>query len=309
MTTEAVALPPPLPSAPAEDLHRVDHGKVIPNLVAAGLMLLLGVWLFVSDLFAAGDMLFHGALALPVLGLFVGLFSLVAHYLAIVPVRFLVGANLAILLRAAFGYPLNLFMANTPASIVASGLFVMFAAWYLVSTMRGDCRIMQRPWFRWRHLCLTGGILVVLLVVSVPYLIGGHVRALQNLIGDYLRIDPRGISLVERVLEKDGHRIHLIGMMHIGQRDYYEKLKARIAKKPKGTRIILQEGVKDREKILPTSFASGKLYSQVAKRLGLEMQGRLDTGGSAAALEDEEERKAVWEELGVRFHNADMDVL
>lgn len=304
----AALSPPPLPTGSAEESHRLGHGKVLSNLVAAALMLLLGIWLVVSDLKVPGDMLFQGSAALPVLALFVAAFSVFGHFLAVVPVRFLVAANLVVLLRAGFGYPLSLVLSNTSASITASFVVVIFASWYLVSTVRGVHRLAQRPWFRWKHLLLTGLILFCFLLGSVPYLIGGNVRALQNLFGDYIRIGPGGISLVERVLEKGGSRVHLIGMMHIGEGDYYAELKARIAEDPEGTRVVLQEGVRDIEGILPKSFASGSFYGNIARKLGLEMQGRLDTGGPVAAADEEQERTAAWEALGVHFHDADVDI-
>ncbi len=300
--------PPPLPGEGGARESTRATGKVRVNQLAAGGMLLCAIWLVAADLTVAGDMLFQGSAALLVLALFVAAFSLVGHVLAVIPIRFLVGANLVVLLRAGFGYPLSLVLGNTPAAITASFVVLAFAVRYLVVVTGNSSRIMHRPWFTWKHLVQTGVIFFFLLLVSLPYVVGGNIRALQNLFGDYIRIGPSGVSLVERVFEKQGHRVHLIGMMHIGKADYYAELKTRIAQQPEGTRVILQEGVRDREEVLPRHFTSGSLYRTIAAQLGLEMQGRLDLGGPGANLAEEEERKAAWQALGVHFHEADVDI-
>jgi hypothetical protein len=111
-------------------------------------------------------------------------------------------------------------------------------------------------------------------VLSLPVLGIGYVWALGNLVGDYVRIDLGGVHLVERVLEKDGQRIHLVGMMHVGEGAFYQELGQRLHAPPAdgGKRLVLTEGVSDREGILPTDFASGKTYQKWAKMLGLESQ-------------------------------------
>ena len=85
----------------------------------------------------------------------------------------------------------------------------------------------------------------------------GHRRstfagAAQNLLGDYLRISPKGVSLVERVFRKGDQKVYLIGMMHIGQSSFYDDLDARIAAPVEGggKRLVLTEGVADGQGIL-----------------------------------------------------------
>lgn len=277
------------------------------NLLLGVLMFLLSFWMLVADVSISGDMLFQGSMSFPLLSLFVMMFSLLAHFLAIVPMRYLIVINLCMILRSGFGYPLNHLLSNTQASIMASAGVTLCSVWYLRSVFYDD-EIGQRPWFRWKHLGLTGLALFLLLIISIPYMTLGSIVAMQNLFGDFIQVTPKGISLKERVYENDGHRTHLIGMMHIGDESFYEEIKARLGEKPEGRRVVLQEGVRDRKHILPNLADLGRFYHNISSELGLKMQGRLDGAKKRESKKDRGQRLEELSSKGILFINADIDI-
>jgi hypothetical protein len=122
--------------------------------------------------------------------------------------------------------------------------------------------------------------------------------------GHYVQISWGGISLVERVFEKDGQSVHLIGMMHIGDGSFYNDLNERMRTTPSvGKRIILTEGVADAQELLPAGFKSGQTYAKLARSLGLQPQ----NAPTEPDLRDAEPQVPV-EIPGVTFQNADIDV-
>ena len=78
-----------------------------------------------------------------------------------------------------------------------------------------------------------------------------------------------------------------------------------MSKSINGKRVVLSEGVSDKENLLPESFASGNTYGKWAKRLGLKVQ-----NGERREMSEEEieERNRRWEARGIEFINADIDV-
>ena len=310
-------VPPPLPVEPIEP----SRNKVLLNTTCASILTLLSALLLKFDFGVGGDMLFQTPLALILIGIFLAVFTILGHWVAVVPKRFLLGLNAAVLVRSAFGYPFNAFLENTPACRITSAILLIVSILYLVVSLRGQIAIPVRPWFRWKHVAVTGVALLGFGLLSIPFAFGGCLKAFQNVMGDYIVVSPAGISLVERVFEKDGHKVHLVGMMHIGEADFYNDLNKRLASAPDGTRLVLTEGVGDKNNLLPKSFGSGDLYGKFAKEFDLQLQDRLDLGlpgersrggghgnPKPADPETEEERAARFLELGVVFQNADMDI-
>ena len=277
------------------------------NLVLAIMMSLLSLWLLTADLSVTGDMLFQGSSSFLFLSLFVMMFSVLAHFLAIIPIKYLVTINSCLILRSSFGYPLNHFLSNTQASILASLCVMLCSSWYLLSVLRDD-QVGRRPWFRWKHFGLTGLVLFLLLMITVPFMVAGSMVAMENLFGDFMFVTPKGISLRERVYEKGDHRTHLIGMMHIGDESFYDEVKTRLGEKAEGRRVVLQEGVRDRDHILPDAASLGRFYHNISRELGLKMQGRLDGSKKRDSREESIERINELKAKGISFMNADMDI-
>jgi hypothetical protein len=73
--------------------------------------------------------------------------------------------------------------------------------------------------------------------------------------------------------------------MHIGDGTYYRDLKERMnADQPAGgRRLVLMEGVSDRNQLLPKDFAKGNTYANLAAALGLEAQQSLEPSVPAGA--------------------------
>jgi hypothetical protein len=122
-----------------------------------------------------------------------------------------------------------------------------------------------------------------------------------------VRLTPQGIQLTERIFEKDGRRVHLIGMAHIADGGFYDALNSSLAEPIEGRRLVLLEGVSDREKILPQSFASGETYRAMAEKLGLAEQA-LGFAMQSDKPDDGKNTIEAWAERGVDFQRADIDV-
>jgi hypothetical protein len=247
---------------------------VLLNAIVAGLLVLFGIWMTVADFSHRGDLLFQSSASFLIASLFVSLLYLALIGVAALPKRMIIGLNLVLLCRMAMGFPLNGWLGNTVGSRVMTVAFLVLALVYLWQSVGREKRVGVRPWFDGRHSIVAGVSWVLVSVLSLPVLGIGYVWALGNLVGDYVRIDLGGVHLVERVLEKDGQRIHLVGMMHVGEGAFYQELGKRLHAPPAdgGRRLVLTEGVSDREGILPSDFASGKTYQKWAKMLGLESQ-------------------------------------
>jgi hypothetical protein len=297
--------PPPLPQAGD------DKGKVWLNAIVAGLLVLLAVWMAVADFSHRGDLLFQSSSSYLMAALFLGMLYLVLIGVAALPKRMIIGANVLLLCRMAMGFPLNSWLGNTAAARLVTAAFLVLSLVYLWQSLRRTSCVSARPWVEGRHSILAGGSWVLFCVLSLPMLGLGYVSALHNLVGDYVRIGVGGVNLVERVFHKDGQRIHLVGMMHVGEGAYYEELAKRMHAPPAdgGKRLVLTEGVSDRNRILPQKFASGKTYEEWANLLGLKSQKEL--GGEGPARERSEGWAALPMESqhpDIVWRNADADV-
>jgi len=269
--------------------------------------------LFISDLRYPGDALFQSSVPLVVVGLFLFVYSLVAHFIAVMPKRFVLATNLLLCLRAAYGFPFSRFLQNTPACVITSGLLLAVSVVYLIAAKRRELRMPIRPWASWKHTLIVALIGVVMMLGLIPVIFSGLTQAVKNLMGDYFVIHRGGVNLVERVYEKDGQKVFLIGMMHIGHGEFYTDLQRRLITTPEGSskRLILTEGVRDESSLMP-SLSTGESYGGFADQFGLQVQGRLDgySGHGAETLTEEgsNEHLAGLAERGIVFENADIDI-
>jgi hypothetical protein len=129
----------------------------------------------------------------------------------------------------------------------------------------------ERPAFSLVHslvaLCVfvLGGTALVLAYLPLWVL-----TSIQTMTEGFVRLDATGISLADRVYERDDERVRLVGMMHIGESDAYEAVVESMA----GPRsVVLTEGVTDRDLLLE----EGLSYEGVASALGLDTQRSLET--------------------------------
>lgn len=109
----------------------------------------------------------------------------------------------------------------------------------------------------------------IVLVMGVGVMtMGGYLwgigAVLEQQAGGYLDFTWSDVRVREDVFEKDGRRVYLVGMIHIGEPDFYARIKADMPKDA----LFLTEGVSDRKKLL----TGGLDYRNAARVLGLEAQ-------------------------------------
>lgn len=256
--------PPPLPSAPS-------NSQAL-NVAVATILVLLSLWTMVADLRFPVDMLLQTSASSVVLALFVGAWLLLSVITAVFPKRVVIAASILVTLRMGLGWPLNHWLGNTTSSQITSVIIFLGSCAYLIASLKHWRVLTNRPGFRLRHFAVMLAFWLIFNVASlIPFGLG-MIQGLDNFAGSYVDISIQGVTLKERVFEKDDKRIRLTGMVHIADPSFYKNLAHRIPPVPPERHLVLTEGVSDRDGILPESFASGQTYARLAKKLGLEPQ-------------------------------------
>ena len=111
---------------------------------------------------------------------------------------------------------------------------------------------------------LAGGLLG--LPAFVLFLVASGLTYIQVATQSFVSFDLEGVSMSERQYRLGSKRIDLIGMMHIGEGDAYDRLFESFAVEDA---VVLEEGVTDDQRILERTLS----YDKVALGLGLETQG------------------------------------
>lgn len=286
--------------------------KIILNVIVAGILTVFAGWITITDFSHSGDLLFQTSPSSLLAGLFASFVLFVLIVVAALPKRMIIGANLLLLMRCSMGFPLNLWLANTPAARISTIAFLVLSLGYLFMSLVKACRLPSRPWVQGKHSAIAAVAWVLVTILSVPAFVIGYVAATRNFLGDYLDVSLSGVELVERVFEKDGQKVHLVGMMHVGDGTYYRDLKRRMhASPPAGQRrLVLTEGVSDRDRILPADFANGNTYERWAKLLGLESQKSLGPSESPRSTPQDLSSPEPGEpaDSNITWQNADGDI-
>lgn len=120
--------------------------------------------------------------------------------------------------------------------------------------------------FRWGHLA---GFVVANVLVLAPavaaYLVVCASLAVDHLSGGFLDLSTTGLTARAKAYTRgDGRTIHLIPMMHVGERRFYQQ----VAESFPTNAVILLEGVTDRRNLLK----HGLSYNRMATSLGLAEQ-------------------------------------
>ena len=175
------------------------------------------------------------------------------------PAGFLVWASIC------GGFPLA-FVAPGNAMPILSGaqlvLAIALLAWRLLTPS-----LPERPAFSWSNLAISLGVAIVMFpFVIVCAALNGIGVAIETSTSGYVKLRPTGLMLEERQLEKDGHRVRLVSMMHIGEKNFYQSVLSSLP--AQGAAIVLLEGVSDREGLIRGRFS----YAKVATLLGLTSQ-------------------------------------
>lgn len=237
--------------------------------------------------------------------LFLILWFSLAHFVSIFPKRILFPCLFLAMSRVAIGFPLNLWMPNNLACMIVSGSLALVTGIYFLGSLFSFLKLEQRRWFQFKHSSIVFCFGIAMAVASIPIGITGFVASAKNFLGDYTRFSLNSISLLERVFMRDGKKVFLIGMMHIGDAEFFSTLDQRMREEFEGKRVILTEGVSDKNQILPADFKSGQTYGKWARKLGLEVQ---NSGESPLSPSQVAAHNRVLRERGIAFLNADIDV-
>ncbi|MFT5883159.1 MAG: hypothetical protein ACI9FG_001671 [Crocinitomicaceae bacterium] len=285
------------------------NSKTTLNIIVAVLLTVLGLWMTVADFSHQGDLIFQSSSSILISSLFVSALFLAGIVIAALPKRLVVGVNLLLLSRLAMGFPLNIWLDNTLASRVVTVAFLLISLAYLIVTLRRSEILRSRPWIQLKHTVIAVVAWVFIGILAIPILVTGYAYGTQNLLGRYTSITPAGVDLLETVFEKDGQKVHLVGMMHIGDGAYYSDLMERLNATPTSSRkrLVLTEGVSDRNKILPEDFAKGKTYERWAQLLGVESQKSLMSPAADTSTQFAEKSLPV-DNPAITWQNADIDV-
>jgi len=280
--------------------------KTAWNVLASLALFLSSLWMAIDDLRYPGEILFSmesGGMAW--LFLFLILWFFLAHFVSIFPKRILFPCLFLALSRVAIGFPLNLWMPNNLACIIVSGSLALVMGIYFLGSLFHFLKLDERRWFQFKHSAVVLGFGVAMAVAALPFGLTGYIASAKNMLGDYTRISLNSISLLERVFIRDGKKVFLIGMMHIGDADFFSTLDQRMREEIKGKRVILTEGVSDKNQVLPADFKSGQTYGKWARKFGLKVQ---NSNNAPSSTDQTDANNKLLAERGIAFLNADIDV-
>lgn len=175
------------------------------------------------------------------------------------PAAFLVWASIC------GGFPLA-FVAPGSAMPILSGAQLVLAIALLVWRLLTP-PLPERPAFSWQNLAISLGVAVVAFpFVIICAALNGIGVAIETSTAGYVKLRPAGLMLEERQFEKNGRRVRLVSMMHIGEKSFYQSVLSSLP--AQGAAIVLLEGVSDREGLIRGRFS----YAKVATLLGLTSQ-------------------------------------
>lgn len=124
----------------------------------------------------------------------------------------------------------------------------------------------DRPAFQLKNTLLFAAANLVLLPTAVGLLLASSAHLyLEQKSAGFMQIGADGLYLQERTYARDDQTIHLVAMIHIGSREYYEELSEYLRA---DDIVVLAEGVTD------TTGLIGKFpsYSKIADLIGLDTQ-------------------------------------
>ena len=166
----------------------------------------------------------------------------------------------------------------------------------------------EGPFFTPRNTLVFAAVNVVVLPIALVTLALYQANSYAaKATAGFVRVEPRGLYMTERVYRRDGRTIRLASMIHVGEKQYYQE----VARLPvSGRAIVLAEGVTDRKGILKNKFD----YGQVAKYLGLTSQekmlfsGRVVDEKTLDAPQPQEGGKGEGEAGAIDILRADVDL-
>lgn len=145
--------------------------------------------------------------------------------------------------------------------LLAGGLLLFHRRWRLTPPK------VDAPGFSWPAFAL----IAILTTLAIPLVVAAAAInaagvTLETRSEGYVKLRPEGLLLEEREMTKDGKRVRLVSMIHIGEKSFYDGILASMPKQ--GSAVVLLEGVTDDKKLLKSRFS----YSKIAALLGLDSQ-------------------------------------
>ena len=125
------------------------------------------------------------------------------------------------------------------------------------------------PWFSLKNSLAFGA--TNLLVIPCALVVLGFYAANAYMVEyapGFMRLGPGGLYMTEKIYRRDNRTIRLAGMVHVGEKKYYDDLAGSTTP---GRTIVLAEGVTDDEHLLHNRFD----YGRVAGALGLIPQDKM----------------------------------
>jgi len=118
----------------------------------------------------------------------------------------------------------------------------------------------------------------------------------------FMKLDPGGLRMSERVYKLDNRTIRLAAMIHVGNSEFYDEVAKSIGT---GRIIVLAEGVSDDKQLL----AGGIDYGKIAVYLGLTSQKEMHLRGTIIEAEDLELPRPDFRVAGEGSPEGEVDIL
>ena len=131
------------------------------------------------------------------------------------------------------------------------------------------------PYFSLRNtLTFSAASLVIIPFVLILSLLSATNGSMNRYTSGFMRLDPGGLRMTERVYRRDNRTIRLAAMIHVGDREYYEELAKSV---DAGRTIVLAEGVSDNKKLMADTIDYGKMagFLGLASQHDMRFRGRL----------------------------------
>jgi hypothetical protein len=118
----------------------------------------------------------------------------------------------------------------------------------------------------------------------------------------FMHLAPGGLTMSERIYTRDNRTIRLAAMIHVGNKEYYEKMAGSVTP---GRSIVLAEGVSDDKHLMQNRID----YGRVTGFLGLASQEKLLFKGRRIDVEEFESPRSHSSEAKDQLKSGSTDIL
>ncbi len=203
------------------------------------------------------------------------------------PKRVLLPLCLFVFWGAMILWPLPKIFSRMTFGLVGTGLqFALgVAALLFIRKINGrsllmTARMFKPPVFRLRNtLFFTGANVVMVPLALIVFGLVSLSDYISQQTAGFVRLGFDGLYMTEKIYRHNGKQIRLAGMIHIGDKTYYEDIVASI-NSPRT--VVLAEGISDRHRLLTYRFDHRKF----ADLLGVATQAEMTIEGDFVDLEN-----------------------